>query len=128
MGKLASWVWSSEDCQRRLRACSTPHGSPGSHPRHGADEDLRLIAIFNRPAPNVTMMLLVMASGAILAAGRGAGLYLLLPASIVAFISGVLNAWFFLLPPPEGRRPGRADTRPRRRRDSLADRQADGVQ
>ena len=67
-----------------------------------ADQDLRLISIFNRPAPNVVVMLLVMASGVILAAGQGTGLYLLLPASIVAFISGVLNAWFFLLPPPHG--------------------------
>jgi hypothetical protein len=31
-------------------------------------------------------------------------------------------------PPPEGRLPTRAGTRPRRRRDSLADRQADGGQ
>jgi hypothetical protein len=80
-----------------------------------ADEDLRLISIFNRPAPNVIAMLLVMASGVILAAGQSAGLYLLLPASIVAFGSGVLNAWFFLLPPPRDR------TLPPRRRGAPAD-------
>lgn len=67
-----------------------------------AAEDLRLISIFDRRAPNVIAMLLVMASGVTLASGQGAGLYLLLPASILAFISGVLNAWFFLLPPPGG--------------------------
>jgi modulator of FtsH protease len=39
------------------------------------------------------------ASGVILACGQPAGLYLLLPASIVALVSGVLNAWYFLLPP-----------------------------
>jgi hypothetical protein len=65
-----------------------------------ADEDLRLISIFNHPVPNVIVMLLVMASGVTLAAGQSAGIYLLLPASILAFINGVLNAWFFLLPPP----------------------------
>jgi hypothetical protein len=97
--------------------------------KHGlADKDLRLIAIFNRPAPNVTTMLLVIASGVLLIAGHSAGLYLLLPASIVAFISGVLNAWFFLLPPPEGQLPGRAAARPRRRRDSRVDRQFSGAQ
>ena len=64
-----------------------------------ADKDLRLISIFNRTPPNVMAMLLVLASGVILAAGESAGLYLLFPASILAFVSGVLNAWFFLLPP-----------------------------
>jgi hypothetical protein len=33
-------------------------------------------------------------------AGSDAGLYLLLPASLIAFVSGVVNAWYFLLPPP----------------------------
>lgn len=86
-----------------------------------ADEDRRLISIFNHPAPNVLVMLLVMASGAILAAGRGAGLYLLLPASIAVFISGVLNAWFFLLPPPRGRASRTRGMLSRRHRDSVAD-------
>ena len=63
--------------------------------------DLRLISIFNHPVPSVTIMLLVMASGVTLAAGQGAGIYLLLPASILAFVNGVLNAWFFLLPPAD---------------------------
>lgn len=70
-----------------------------------AEEDLRLISIFNHRATNITAMLLVMSSGVILAAGQGVGLYLLFPATIVLFISGVLNAWFFLLPPPDDRPP-----------------------
>jgi hypothetical protein len=77
-----------------------------------ADEDLRLISIFNRPAPNLITMLLVVTGGAILAAGQGVGLYLLLPASVVAFATGVLNAWFFLLPPPGGRPSRMPVTRP----------------
>jgi modulator of FtsH protease len=62
------------------------------------DDDKQLIAIFNRRAPNVMVMLLFVASGITLACGQPAGLYLLLPASLVAQVSGVLNAWYFLLP------------------------------
>jgi len=70
--------------------------------KHGlADDDLRLISIFNRRGPNIVVMLLFVASGSVLACGAVDGLYLLLPASLVAFVSGVLNAWHFLLPPPE---------------------------
>lgn len=55
-------------------------------------------------------LVLFVASGSALASGADAGLYLLLPASLVAFVSGVLNAWYFLLPPPDlhtGQRSGR---------------------
>jgi hypothetical protein len=67
------------------------------------DDDKQLIAIFNRRGPNVMVMLLFVASGVILACGQAAGLYLLLPAAMVALISGVLNAWLFLLPPLDSR-------------------------
>jgi hypothetical protein len=77
-----------------------------------ADEDLRLISIFNRPIPNVITMLLVVTGGAILVAGQGAGLYLVFPATVVAFISGVLNAWLFLLPPPAHRPAASSATHP----------------
>jgi hypothetical protein len=67
------------------------------------DDDRQLIAIFNRRGPNVMAMLLFVASGITLACGEPAGLYLLLPATLVAQISGVVNAWYFLLPPsPQG--------------------------
>jgi hypothetical protein len=66
------------------------------------DDDRNLIAIFNRRGPNVMVMLLFVASGIILACGQPDGLYLLLPASLVALASGVLNAWHFLLPPSTG--------------------------
>jgi hypothetical protein len=45
------------------------------------------------------VMLLFVAAGITLACGEPDGLYLLLPASVVAQLSGVLNAWHFLLPP-----------------------------
>lgn len=75
--------------------------SAASMKRGLGDDDRRLIAMFNRKTPSLFVMLLFVASGAALACGADAGLYLLLPAALVAFISGVLNAWFFLLPPPD---------------------------
>jgi hypothetical protein len=71
----------------------------GRRKRWQAGDDL-LIALFNHRFPNVLVMLLFVASGITLACGANGGLYLLLPASLVAFASGVLNAWYFLLPPP----------------------------
>jgi hypothetical protein len=85
IGLIASWILLAI---RRLK-----HGL--------ADDDLRLTNIFNRRGPNVVVMLLFVASGTILACGVSEGLYLLLPASLIAFVSGVLNAWHFLLPPPD---------------------------
>ena len=72
----------------------------GRRKRWQADDDL-LIAFFNHRYPNVVVMLLFVASGICMAFGANDGLYLLLPASLVAFASGVLNAWYFLLPPPD---------------------------
>ena len=72
----------------------------GQHKRGLTGNDKRLIAIFDRRDTNLVVMLLFVASGAVLAAGVSGGLYLLLPAALVAFLSGVLNAWNFLLPPP----------------------------
>jgi len=66
---------------------------------HLAGDEQLLVAIFNRRGPNVMVMLLFTASGVVLACGENAGLYLLLPATLVAQLSGVLNAWYFLLPP-----------------------------
>jgi hypothetical protein len=66
------------------------------------DDERSLVEIFNRRTPNVLVMLLFVASGSVLVCGSDAGLYLLLPASLIAFISGVVNAWYFLLPPPPG--------------------------
>ena len=86
IGLAASWILLSF---RRVQ-----HGLP--------DHDKQLIAIFNRRWPNVMVMLLFVVSGIILACREPNGLYLLLPASLVALLSGVLNAWHFLLPPPSG--------------------------
>jgi hypothetical protein len=71
------------------------------------DDDRLLISIFNRKTASLCVMVAFMASGTILAFGVNDGLYLLLPASLVAFVSGVLNAWYFLLPPPQTRQANR---------------------
>jgi hypothetical protein len=69
------------------------------------DDERTLVEIFNRRTPNIIVMLLFVASGIVLVCGSDDGLYLLLPASLIAFISGVVNAWYFLLPPPAPRQP-----------------------
>jgi hypothetical protein len=74
-----------------------------------ADEDRRLIAIFDRRAPSMIIVVLVLASGSLLLAGQVAGLYLLFPGTVIAFVSGVLNAWIFLLPPASSRPPRTPD-------------------
>ena len=81
IGLAASWILLSF---RRVQ-----HGLP--------DHDKQLIAIFNRRWPNVMVMSAVRGSCLTLACGEPNGLYLLLPASLVALLSGVLNAWHFLL-------------------------------
>ncbi|MER6464338.1 hypothetical protein ACWC4D_08930 [Streptomyces sp. NPDC001288] len=72
----------------------------GRHRRGPAAPDKGLTGILDRRDTNIVVMLLFVAGGAVLASGRPDGLYLLLPASLVAFVSGVLSAWNFLLPPP----------------------------
>jgi MFS family permease len=69
------------------------------------DDERSLVEIFNRRTPNIIVMLLFVASGAVLVCGSGDGLYLLLPAALIAFVSGVVNAWYFLLPPPRKPQP-----------------------
>jgi len=77
--------------------------------KHGlGEDDRRLISRFNRKSASLFVMVLFVGSGAVLACGVDAGLYLLLPAAAVAFVSGVLNAWYFLLPPPEAYRRGKS--------------------
>jgi hypothetical protein len=71
--------------------------STGRMKRGLAADDLRLISIFDRHIPNILVMLLYVAGGIAVTCGANAGLYVLLPASFVAFLSGVLNAWHFLL-------------------------------
>jgi hypothetical protein len=89
IGLIASWVL--VDIGRRKQALD--------------DDERLLVEIFNRRTPNVVVMLLFVASGTTLVCGSDAGLYLLLPAALVAFVSGVVNAWYFLLPPPQAPKP-----------------------
>jgi len=52
-------------------------------------------------SPNLAITLLVLAAGATLVAGHVGGLYLLVLAVALALISGVANAWLFLIEDPE---------------------------
>ncbi len=101
----AGWVLGAELITAGLGA-SLSLLAIGQRKRALSDDDKRLVSIFDRRDTNVVVMLLFVASGVALASGADTGLYLLLPASLVAFVSGVLNAWNFLLPPPDGH-PGR---------------------
>jgi hypothetical protein len=77
------------------------------------DDERSLVEIFNRRTPNIIVMLLFVASGTVLECGSDAGLYLLLPATLIAFVSGVVNAWYFLLPPPQAPKEPRPPRAPR---------------
>jgi hypothetical protein len=100
----AEWVLGAELIVAGLGA-SLSLLAIGQRKRGLSEDDRRLISIFDRRDTNVIVMLLFVTSGAVLASGTSAGLYLLLPASLVAFVSGVLNAWHFLLPPPKDAEP-----------------------
>jgi modulator of FtsH protease len=81
--------------------------------KHGlGEDDRRLISRFNRKSASLFVLVLFVSSGATMASGADAGLYLLLPASVVSLLSGVLNAWYFLLPPPEAYRGSKGDREP----------------
>lgn len=95
----ADWILGAELIAAGL-AASLGLLAIGQRKRRLSDDDKRLVSIFDRRDTNVVVMLLFVASGAVQMAGADAGLYLLLPATLVAFVSGVLNAWNFLLPPP----------------------------
>jgi hypothetical protein len=69
--------------------------------RRGPGADKRLTGLFDRRDTGIVVMMLFVAGGAVVASGMSAGFYALVPASLVAFISGVLSAWNFLLPPPD---------------------------
>lgn len=69
--------------------------------RRGPGADKRLTGLFDRRDTGIVVMMLFVAGGAVVASGTSAGFYALVPASLVAFISGVLSAWNFLLPPPD---------------------------
>jgi hypothetical protein len=48
-------------------------------------------------SPNLVTALLILTAGVLLAAGVKNGIYLLVPAVVIAFVGGVANAWLFLM-------------------------------
>ena len=63
--------------------------------------DTRLAQLLDRFSPNLVTTVLMLVAGATLVAGYGGGLYWLVPAVLAGLISGVTNAWLFLIQGPE---------------------------
>jgi len=67
----------------------------------GEESNTRLARLVGVITPNMLTTVLVLAAGATVLAGHANGLYLLVLAIIVALISGVANAWLFLILDPD---------------------------
>jgi hypothetical protein len=67
----------------------------------GKDEQSRLIRVLDYTSPNSVTTLIVLATGIILITGHVVGIYLLVPAVILALVGGVANAWIFLIYDPD---------------------------
>jgi len=63
--------------------------------------DSHLARLLDVITPNMLTTVLVTAGGAAVTAGYTNGLYLLLPAVVVALTGGVANAWLFLIGDPD---------------------------
>jgi hypothetical protein len=72
--------------------------------RQASDEERGFVEILNRRTANIMVMMLFVASGIIVDCGADWGLYLVLPAVLIAFLTGMLNAWLFLVPPQPNHR------------------------
>jgi len=67
----------------------------------GGKADTRLARLVDVITPNMLTTGLVLAAGATVLAGHASGLYLLVLAVVVALVSGVANAWLFLIQDPD---------------------------
>jgi len=66
----------------------------------GNDEQSQLARLLDQISPNTATTLIVLAAGAILVSGNVVGLYLLVPAVVLALVGGVVKAWIFLIDSP----------------------------
>jgi len=71
------------------------------HGKPAGESNTRLARLVGLITPNMLTTVLVLAAGATVLAGHGNGLYLLVLAIVVALISGVANAWLFLILNPD---------------------------
>ena len=67
----------------------------------GGDSHSRLAQLLDVITPNMLTTVFVLTAGASVIAGDTNGLYLLLPAVVVALLGGVANAWLFLIRDPD---------------------------
>ncbi|MGO8947112.1 MAG: hypothetical protein ACLQUY_05510 [Ktedonobacterales bacterium] len=63
--------------------------------------DTRLARVLDQVSPNNITTLLILITGGTLVAGHGGGLFWLVPTVLSALISGVVNAWLFLMVDPD---------------------------
>ncbi|GAA1951471.1 hypothetical protein GCM10009798_08430 [Nocardioides panacihumi] len=75
-------------------------------PRHSlGSEHSRLAEVVDRRETSYVIAGLLAVAGMVLLADRPAGLYWIVPAIFLAILTGVLNAWLFLVGDPQGSRP-----------------------
>ena len=67
----------------------------------GGDSHSPLAQLLDVITPNMLTTVFLLAAGASVIAGHTKGLYLLLPAVVVALTGGVANAWLFLIRDPD---------------------------
>ena len=70
-----------------------------ARPKHkgGNEEHSRIARLLEYTSPNTVTTVIVLAAGAILLSGNVIGVYVLVPAVVLALIGGVVNAWMFLI-------------------------------
>ncbi len=59
--------------------------------------DARLARLLDRASPNTATSMLTLVAGVTLVVGHGGRLYWLVPAVLLAFVSGTANAWLLLV-------------------------------
>jgi hypothetical protein len=62
-------------------------------------QETKLVLLLDRTSPTLGSTLLILVAGITTMVGHGGGNYWLVPAVILTLVSGVVNAWWFLLPP-----------------------------
>jgi modulator of FtsH protease len=92
-----SWLLGIE-----IIALGSAHGLAlvlAARPKHKAGnvDDSRIARLLEYSSPNTVTTVIVLAAGAILVSGHVVGIYVLVPAVVLALIGGVVNAWMFLI-------------------------------
>ena len=95
--KQADWALGTELIALGLVAGLTLILVGRGHVAADASPESRLARTLDRTSPNLATSLLTEVAGLTLITGGGGGLYWLVPALVLALVSGALNAWLLLL-------------------------------